>query len=501
MYSLEDTIAAIATPLGEGGLAVLRVSGKNAITSVEKFFDGKQKLSLAKTHTAHFGNFTDGKGNVIDEVVTTIFLSAKSYTGENVVEISCHGSIFVARKILEILLTNKIRLAEPGEFTKRAFLNGKIDLPQAEAVADLIKANSEIAQKCSFSQIKGELSSQTKKIGGKILDLCSMLELELDFVEEDYQFATKEKIVSELNFLIGKIENLLASYKIGRFYRDGVNVVISGIPNVGKSSLLNALLQENKAIVTEIPGTTRDVVEGELLLDGILFRFFDTAGIRETKNIIEEEGIRRSYEKMAAADLTLIVNDSTDATNDCSDVSKINIPNITHQRQFAKSAENSLPWISCMTADGIIRDTAKLSDFNFETKKQITVFNKVDLLSDERQNKLRTEIEHTNLDYVFVSAKTHLGIIELQKKILELTVYENGEIANVSVLTNTRHKELFGKIQECIKNALNGVSEEKTTELIVLDLRSALNFIGEITGEVTTEEILNNIFSKFCIGK
>ncbi|MBS4027347.1 MAG: tRNA uridine-5-carboxymethylaminomethyl(34) synthesis GTPase MnmE [Ignavibacteriales bacterium] len=457
MNILDDTIVAIATPLGEGGLSVIRLSGRHSLEIADICFRGKGNLSSAKTQTAHFGYFVDDGGNVIDEVVATLFLAPKSYTTENIVEFSCHGGAFVTKKILQALIATGARLAEPGEFTKRAFLNGRIDLSQAEAVSDLIHSRSELAHQSSVSQIKGELSSILKKIREKLLDLCGLLELELDFVEEGYQFANRNRLEQELSVTISEIEELLNSFSVGRFYREGIRIVITGKPNVGKSSLLNALLQENRSIVTDIPGTTRDVIEDELTIDGITFRFIDTAGIRETKDEIEAEGVRRSYEQIEQADVIIELIDVTDSSNE---------------------------------------SYSELIEFN---KNKLLVFNKIDLVDKVKIEKIKPNIENENS--IFISAKHKIGIKELEQRILSKTIIRKSDSSDSITITNVRHKNSMEKALNNLQNAHSTLTKNQTSELLTIDIRSALNNIGEITGEVTSEEILNNIFSKFCIGK
>ncbi len=460
MNSIEDTIAAIATPLGEGGLAVIRISGKNAVPITDIYFRGKSSLSVSQTQTAHFGSFRDEKGQIIDEVVATVFLAPNSFTGEDVVEISCHGGIFIQKKILSTLIMSGARLAEPGEFSKRRFLNGKIDLSQAEAIADLIHSRSEFSHHASLNQLKGKLSEQITAIRNSLLDLCGLLELELDFVEEGYEFTDRTKLETEIRLAIHKIDELLTSFNIGKYYREGVKIVITGSPNSGKSSIFNALLDENRAIVTEIPGTTRDVIEGELIIGGTLFRFLDTAGIRETSDVIEAEGVRRSYEHISSANLVLKVFD-------CS------------VRDFKEGIDIEL-----------IKSNPRFNS--------IVIVNKIDLLSEK--TKYILEKNYLKESIVFVSALNHIGIDILQKEILKKTVFENGEMFNSNAVTNIRHKQLLERSKEKLELSLNSLPN-LSSELLVVDIRSAMNYLGEIVGAVTNEELLNNIFSKFCIGK
>jgi tRNA modification GTPase len=463
MNSTADTIAAIATPLGEGGISVLRVSGNDAISSVDKFFTGKRKLSDALTHTAHYGKFFGDKEKFIDEVVVTIFLAPNSYTGENVAEISCHGGTYVAKKILQSLLTKNIRLAEPGEFTKRAFLNGKLDLIQAEAVADLIKSHSDCSISTSLEHLKGVFSEQIFSIRKSLVDFCGLLELELDFLEEGYKFADRTLLKEKLSSTIFEVSVLLESYSIGRFLKEGVKIAIVGMPNVGKSSLLNALLMESKAIVTDIPGTTRDIVEGELTLEGISFRFYDTAGIRDTDDAIESEGIKRTFEKASSADIVLNIIDSTEKE-------------ILNNNNFWDNA--FLDNIICLN-----------------------VYNKIDLVTEDILNQIKSLHYKKKVEQIFVSAKKHIGLSALLEKIIDLTIHTNTDTFNRNIITNVRHKNLLACVNDELKSALSKIEKNSGTELIAFDVRNALNILCELTGEITNEEILNNIFSKFCIGK
>jgi tRNA modification GTPase len=460
MNTLEDTIAAIATPLGEGGLAVIRISGKNAIAISDIYFKGKKTLAASQSHTAHFGNFLDKDGCAVDEVVATIFLAPNSYTGDDVVEISCHGGIFIQKKILSAVISGGAKLSEPGEFTKRRYLNGKIDLSQAEAISDLIHSRSEFSHKASLNQLKGKLSEQITSIRNSLLDLCGLLELELDFVEEGYEFTDREKLESEIRLAQKKINYLLSSFRTGKFYRDGVKVVISGKPNSGKSSIFNALLEDNRAIVTNIPGTTRDVIEEELILEGTIFRFFDTAGLRATSDIVEAEGVRRSYEQISSSDLILRVFDCT-------------------EKDYLMDLENELK-----------NDNNNLNS--------IAIINKIDLLTKEENKRL--SLKYFDRPVIFTSALNWVGIKQLQAEILIKTIFRDGEMFNSNALTNIRHKQLLEKSAEKLESSLITL-KNSSSELLVTDIRSAMNYLGEIVGVVTTEELLNNIFSKFCIGK
>ena len=306
---LSNTIAAIATPIGEGAISVIRVSGEAAILKVASRFKGKENLAMGKSHTAHFGHIVDDKNKIVDEVVCTIFRAPKSFTGEDTVEISCHGGILVTRRVLECILETGVQPAEPGEFTQRAFLNGKIDLSQAEAIADLIQAQSDKARQTSLDQLDGALSKQIHIVRDQLVQSLGLLELELDFSEEDISLIDKKKAEDLFNHTIQELDQLIKTYKYGKVFREGIRVALVGAPNAGKSSLLNALLKEDRAIVTDVPGTTRDFIEGKMRIAGILFRMIDTAGLRETEDTVEKEGVYRTWKIIKGSDIIVFVHD------------------------------------------------------------------------------------------------------------------------------------------------------------------------------------------------
>ncbi|MBI3195574.1 MAG: tRNA uridine-5-carboxymethylaminomethyl(34) synthesis GTPase MnmE [Ignavibacteriae bacterium] len=462
MKHQDDTIAAIVTPIGEGGISVIRLSGSDSLKITERFFHGKTKLSDAQSHTVHFGNLVDESENVLDEVLVTVFKSPTSYTGENVVEICCHGSVFVSNKILETILKGGARFAEPGEFTKRAFLNNKMDLTQAEAVADLIHSRSEMLHQSALKQLKGGTSDKIRLLRDKLLDICSLVELELDFSEEGIQFLERIKTIDTIKQTIKEMEELVSSYEQGKIIRDGVKVVICGEPNVGKSSLLNALLEEERAIVTHISGTTRDTIEESFKLSGIVFRIVDTAGLRETEDVVEKEGIKRSEKEIQDADIILFVRDiSTGDSN--FPLEEINILFTQEEHQ----------------------------------KKTIVINNKIDLLENYPHT-----INSNNANAVFVSTKKKIGLNELKENLIKLSTKNSLYLQeNNLVITNIRHRNLIRSANEYIKKGLDSIVKNMSGDFVAVDLRIALGLLGEITGEVTTEDILNNIFSKFCIGK
>ncbi|CUU03137.1 tRNA modification GTPase [Candidatus Thermokryptus mobilis] len=463
MKYLEDTIVAISTAIGEAAISVIRISGKDAIKVADRVFVGKRKLADVKTHTAHYGKIVDKNGDVVDYVVATVFKAPNSYTGEDTVEISCHGGILVTRKVLETVLEAGARLAQPGEFTKRAFLNGKIDLSQAEAVADLIRSATELAYQSSLSQLEGALSRKIRKMREDLINLCSLVELELDFADEDLEFVDKAQLAEKIKDVIGEIDELIETFRFGKIYREGIKVVIAGKPNAGKSSLLNALLNENRAIVSEIPGTTRDVIEESLNIEGVLFRIVDTAGLRETFDIVEREGVRRTEEQLKKADMILLVIDSTDEINE-EDV------RIYHRvLNFAVD----------------------------ESKRCIIVFNKVDLLDGKRPN-MKIMVD---FPVVYISALTGFGLEKLKKLMVEQSFLGMTRTESSVVVTNVRHRDALLRAKQSLIYALRSLEQGMSGDLVAVDLRAGLNHLGEIIGEVTTDDILNNIFSKFCIGK
>lgn len=467
MKQHDDIIAAIATPIGEGGISVIRISGKGCIELADKAFRGRIRLQEAQSHTVHFGTIVDSGGEIVDEVLVTLFRTPHSYTVEDTVEISCHGGIYVTRKVLDSVIASGARLAEPGEFTKRAFLNGRIDLSQAEAVADLIQSRSELALKNSLIQLKGSLSQRIKNILDRLVNLCGLVELELDFIEEGITLTSVASMREEIERVISELEALVKSFNYGKFYREGVKVVLVGRPNVGKSSLLNTLLDQNRAIVTEIPGTTRDVIEENILLDGILFRLVDTAGVRETLDPIEKEGVSRTKEQIQQADICLFILD----------VSR-------NEKQ--------------MDAE-FVEEIRKLR--NGHNSTEIFVGNKVDLLDSHGIKELKNKSIPGEKRYL-VSAKTREGIDELTRAIVGLSLQEGVNPSDSSaIITTARHKNELENAVKSLRMALESTKNEKSGEFIAVDLRMSVNALGAILGTVTTDDILNNVFSRFCIGK
>ncbi|TDI82370.1 MAG: tRNA uridine-5-carboxymethylaminomethyl(34) synthesis GTPase MnmE [Caldithrix sp.] len=468
MIFQNETIAAISTPAGSGGIAVVRISGSSAISIVDKVFQGKVRLSQAESHKVLLGKIghpLEKDGGFLDEALVTVFGAPNSYTAEDVVEISCHGGHYLTHRILALVVENGARLAEPGEFTQRAFLSGRLDLSQAEAVADIIRAKTDLSLKAALSQFQGALSKRVKEMRKNLIEICSLLELELDFAEEDVEFASKDDVENRLGKTIKNIEDFLQTYKRGKILREGAKLVIAGKPNVGKSSLLNALLKEERAIVTEIPGTTRDVLEEQLDIRGVLFRVVDTAGVRVTKDKIEQLGVQRSLEQIKEADILLFLFDGS------SPLDQQDLELIEHVLSLRKRTEQ----------DGLI-----------------VAINKVDLKKKLSSKKIKELLE---IDEILeISAKEHQGLKELESVFLKQTIGKetlNGE----PVVTNIRQKQALGAAIDALRAAQTSLKRGLSSEFVAVDLRQALDHLGEIIGEVTSEDILGNIFSKFCIGK
>ena len=445
-----DTICALATGGGISAIALIRISGKETINIVNKIFS--KDLSKKETHTVHFGNIIDNK-NIIDEVVITLFHKNQSFTGEETVEISCHGSKYIQNKILELLINNGVRMANPGEYTMRAFQNGKLDLSQAESVADLIEAESEAAHKTAIQHLRGGFSKKLKLLRQKLIDFASLIELELDFSEEDVEFADRTQLNKLLEELKTEISSLINSFKIGNVIKNGIPVAILGAPNVGKSTLLNRLLNEEKAIVSDIAGTTRDSIEDEIIIKGYNFRFIDTAGIRKTDDTIENLGIDRAISHAKKSSIIIYLLDaSEDIDNQISNI-------------------NNLPK----------KDQSKI----------IKVVNKIDL---------NNEIKSINNGYLHISAKDNLGIDELKNKIFDFTNI-NALDNNNTIVTNQRHYEQLKKTLNELEIVIEGLDNELSSDLLAINIKQSLFHLGLITGEVSTDDLLSNIFGKFCIGK
>ena len=453
--SQKSPIAAIATPVGEGGIAVIRVSGKNAIFKVNEAFNGKD-LTKLQSHTVHFGKIMDKKGLPVDEVLITLFHSPKSYTGEETVEISCHGGVLVTQKVLETILSLGIKSAEAGEFTQRAFLNGKLDLDQAEAVADIIHAKSIKAVDAAHQQLEGKLGDHVRSFRQQIIDATAMIELELDFIEEDVEFANKEQLQKLLEEVDSELTSLLDTYETGRLVKDGVKTVLIGRPNAGKSTLLNTLIGSDRAIVTEIAGTTRDTIDVDWNYDGLLFKLIDTAGLRETQDIVEAEGVKRSQKAFEQADLVIYLKD------------------LSHP--FDKEEREEI---------------AQFQKRSGETPF-ILIGTKADIESNEEW---RTEFD------LKISAAEGEKIKDLKAHLKNRALENKHYDASSLLVTSTRHRDALQKTKEHIQAALTGLANGMTGDFLSIDLRAALNELGTVTGEITNEHILDSIFSRFCIGK
>ena len=463
MNPLDDVIAAIATPVGEGGISVIRVSGADAIETVSGLFRGRRPLTEVPAQTAHFGHIVDTGGEIVDEAVATVFRAPHSYTAEDTVEISCHGGLYLTRRILDLILGGGARRAEPGEFTKRAFLNGRIDLAQAEAVADIIRSRTETAHRASLAQLQGRLSDDIKGLRGNLLDLCGLIELELDFAEEGLEFTRPEDLAVKINKVREYIRELQDTYRYGRQYREGVKVVLAGRPNVGKSSILNALLKENRAIVTEIPGTTRDVIEENITIEGMLFSIVDTAGLRKSTDVIEMEGILRAEKELSDADIVIFVIDATDASDE--------------DLKLLHALRGNYP----------------------ENREVVVAVNKIDKVQ-EGGPPLPGGL--SGFSVVRTSALKEYGIKDLRDILFERSHQTAGATQEASVvITNSRHFECLEGAQKDLGEAIRDLEAKRSNELIAVSLRSALDHLGEIVGFITNDEILEHIFSSFCIGK
>ncbi|WP_320815633.1 tRNA uridine-5-carboxymethylaminomethyl(34) synthesis GTPase MnmE [Flavobacterium sp.] len=460
----QETIVALATPSGAGAIAVIRLSGLEAVTIAAEVFQsvsGKD-ITKQKTHTIHLGHVVDGN-KTYDQVLLSLFKGPNSYTGENVVEISCHGSTFIQQQIIQLLLRKGAKMAQAGEFTLRAFLNGKLDLSQAEAVADLIASDNEATHQIAMQQMRGGFSNEIAKLRQELLNFASLIELELDFAEEDVEFADRTAFKELLERIEFVLKRLIDSFAVGNVIKNGIPVAIVGEPNVGKSTLLNALLNEERAIVSDIAGTTRDTIEDELVIDGIGFRFIDTAGIRETEDHVESIGIQKTFEKIEQAQVVLFLVDSTELTMDSLERLKVEVEKIKNK---------------------------------YPQKALLTLFNKKDKLEESLLSTLQSQIENS----IFISAKQKEGIEELKNELMSFV--NTGALRNnETIVTNTRHYDSLLKALEEVQKVKYGIESNTSSDFIAIDIRQALYYFGEITGEVTNDELLGNIFANFCIGK
>ena len=461
-----DTIVALATPSGAGAIAVIRLSGEKAINIATQIFEsvsGKE-LTKQKTHTVHLGHIKDGS-RILDEVLATVFKNPNSYTGEDTVEFSCHGSSYIQQEIIQLCLRKNARMATPGEFTLRSFLNGKMDLSQAEAVADLISSDSAASHQLAIQQMRGGFSSEIAALRAELLNFASLIELELDFAEEDVAFANRDdfqKLITKISFVL---KRLIDSFATGNVLKNGIPVAIVGQPNVGKSTLLNALLNEQRAIVSDIAGTTRDSIEDEISIGGIAFRFIDTAGIRETTDTIESLGIKKTFEKIDQAQVVVFLIDSS--------------------RLFL--GEKAI--LNLQIEIGKIKN-------KYPQKALIVVANKADTITSKEKTQLKDSIDSLQL----IAAKTGQGVEDLKTSLLEFV--NTGALKNnQTIVTNTRHYDALLKALEEINRVQEGIDEGLSGDLMAIDIRQALYYFGEITGEITNDDLLGNIFANFCIGK
>lgn len=459
-----ETIIALATPAGSGAIAVLRISGPKAISMAAKRFAAESGRSLTEVagHTIHLGTIREGS-RVLDQVLVSVFQGPRSYTGENVVEISCHGSPYIQQEILQLFLNDGCRMAQPGEFTLRAFLSGKMDLSQAEAVADLIASENQASHQIALQQMRGGYSSEIQKLREQLIHFASMITLELDFSGEDVEFAQRDEFQELLNRLSGLLKSLIDSFAMGNVFKTGIPVAIAGEPNVGKSTLLNALLKEDKAIVSDIAGTTRDAIEDEISIGGIGFRFIDTAGIRETTDTVENIGIRKTLEKMDQSRLILYLLDGA----------------------------------ALQDADRIALKNALITLKEAHPQKPLLVLvNKADKMSEKQKEWMQEDIDSPLL----ISARQGTGLEKLQQELLNHV--NRGLLQNQDpIVSNSRHYEALLNSQRAIDEVKRGLEEDIPSDLLSVDINQALHHLGEITGEISSDDLLGNIFANFCIGK
>lgn len=462
-----NIIAAISTPPGVGGIAIIRISGKGSIELADTLFQSptKKKLSEQQANTIHFGTIVQDDQTTLDEVLVSIFRSPNSFTGEDSVEISCHGSTYIQQTILQELLDKGARLATPGEFTQRAFLNGKMDLSQAESVADLIASTSASTHRLAINQMRGGFSKKLAELRTQLLNFASLIELELDFSEEDVEFANRQNLQTLAQHIQQTIRKLSDSFALGNAVKRGIPVAIIGDTNAGKSTLLNLLLKEDKAIVSDIHGTTRDVIEDTINIDGTLFRLIDTAGIRETADTIESIGIERTFQKIQQANIILWIVDAT-----------------TESDHIEATYKKIAPYL--------------------EQQKIVLVFNKIDIVGcgvvmDNKRQILEQQIP----DRIFISAKYEEGVNDLEKKLTALANIPHSIGEQDVIVTNLRHYQALQNADQAISRVVEGLEADISGDFLSQDIRECMHYLGEITGQISTDDILGNIFSKFCIGK
>lgn len=457
----EDTICAISTPIGDGGIGIVRISGKDAILIADKIFFPKRnkKLSALPSHTIHYGEIRDDSKEKIDEALVSIMKAPNTYTKEDVVEINCHGGAVPLKRVMELVIKNSARLAEPGEFTKRAFLNGRIDLSQAEAVIDIINSKTDDSLRLAVNQLSGILSKKVNAIREELISIIASVEASIDFVDEDIEFISRYEMGKRIKRAVDEIETLITTADEGRIYKEGIATAIIGRPNVGKSSLLNALLKEERAIVTPVPGTTRDVIEEWVNIKGVPLRILDTAGIRHTEDIVEIEGVKRSREAIKSADIILLLIDGSVKLNE--------------------------------EDKGLMEEVMD--------KKLIVLLNKSDLPSLVKKDDIEKALPEKEI--VTISALTGEGVDRLRSVIHGLLFKGRITAGERAIITNLRHKTALEKTKKALETLEGSLKNEMSEEFLAVDLRGALNALGEITGETATEDILNRIFEEFCVGK
>lgn len=493
----QSTIAAVSTPAGTGGIAVIRISGPDAIEIVGGAWRGKPLKEIAG-HTATLGKYVSTSGELIDECLATLFRAPRSFTGEDVVEISVHGSVWIQREIMADLIRRGARAAGPGEFTQRAFLNGRLDLAQAEGVADLIAASSKAAHDLAVSQTRGRFSREFEALRERLIEFASLLELELDFSEEDVEFADRANLRSLAGAILAKVERLADSYASGAVLKDGIPVVIAGIPNAGKSSLLNMLLGEDKAIVTDIPGTTRDVIEDTAEIDGILFRFTDTAGLRKSDDMVESIGIERAKEKIRTARIVIWVFDPfADDARQIREIREIMHENpdrklivLVNKSDLADMKNHRMT--ESPDTDELILKTGHLHNEGNDTASLTE--------GVQRSDDADASFESVIKDAIPFSAKTGEGFGMLKQRLKEMS-YNGYDPGQELIVTNARHYEALTRGAESLRQAIAGIDSNLSADFIAQDVREALHFLGTITGSVTTPDLLTSIFTHFCIGK
>lgn len=464
MQHNKDTIVAVSTPPGFGALGIIRLSGEEAISIVDRIFS--RDLARVDSHRVVFGRIQGQEGRVLDEVVATVFRAPKSFTRENVVEISCHGSPYILREVMNLLVESGARPATAGEFTQRAFLNGAMDLAQAEAVADLIAATSQGAHQLAIDQLRGGVSSELKELRGELLNFTSLIELELDFGEEDVEFADRSQLSELIERLGRRLDSLIGSFKLGNALKQGVPTVILGKPNAGKSTLLNSLLNDNRAIVSDIPGTTRDVIEDRIVIGGVEFRLMDTAGVRETEDIIEAEGVGRSLQLARKAQVLLYVFDATTET-----------------------PPEAVDYLQSLDLPA--------------STQVVLLANKIDLVGNEEAYSHQHDPHSLPAGWQWfgISAKDGTHLLAMKDWMVESVTHQEENFGDQAIISNVRHLSALQQARTALREVEQGMAMGISGDLLSIDIRTVLHHIGEITGEINTEEVLGNIFSKFCIGK